>query len=454
MKAPYTLQRGLKKRHISMIALGGIIGSSYFLGTGIIFEAVGPMAFLAYIGGGIITYLTMACLAELTVSAPVSGSFITYSKKYISRTWACGIGWSYWVCWVVYIPAECLAGGILMNNFDPAVHPYIWALLFALLITIINLVQVHAFGESEFWLALIKIVLLVGFSILGLLIFFGWIGNTKEFLGTKILTGEGGLFPKGLLPFLIFQVVLLANFQGSEIIGLSAAESHHPEVSIPASLKKISLRIVGLYIIPVFILSLIYPWNRASASTSIFSDALALYGLKQVATIFTFFIISGAISCANSGLYATARSLYILSTKRMAPKWLKMLSRHGVPARATLVTLGAIWFMLLISFFFQATSFYTYLLALSGFTGSMCWISICIAQWRFRKQIRKQHLERKLAYKMPLFPFLTWLCIVLQIGCLFVIAATDELRGVLYIGIPILLLPMVWYYYDHKRKYT
>lgn len=442
-------QRGLKSRHVSLIALGGIIGSSYFLGTGYILNQVGPFVFLAYALGGLITYLTMACLTELCVAIPGTGSFISYARHFVSPTWACGVGWSYWVSWVVYIPSECLAAGILMHNFMPHIPIYVWAVLFGIVITLVNLINVKAFGEMEFWLALIKICLLIGFSVLAVLIFFDFIGNQRDvFIGDKYLMNNGNPFPNGFAIFFINMVVLLSNYQGSEIIGLSASEAQNPKKAIPAALKKIVYRIVGFYLIPTFLLALIFPWEKANLAGSVFSDALASYGLTRVAQAFSFLIIAGALSCANSGLYATVRSLHALATKEMAPKWLAELNKQGVPVKATLVTLAAIWMMLIISYFFSAHSLYANLLAISGFTGSICWISICWSQLRFRHSLT----EKIKTYKIPFFPYLTHFAIWLQIGCLLIVALSPELRDSLYFGVPMLILPMLLYHHFIARR--
>src|SRR3990167_10917196 len=155
-------RRGLKDRHVQLIALGGVIGSGYFLGTGAVIHEVGPSVFLAYILGGLIIYLTMLCMGELAVAIPISGSFINYTADFISPAFACGVGWSYWITWVAYIPAECIAGGIIMEYFT-GVNGYVWAVCFGLLITYINLSDVGTFGEIEFWLAIVKIVSLFFF---------------------------------------------------------------------------------------------------------------------------------------------------------------------------------------------------------------------------------------------------------------------------------------------------
>ena len=439
------LQRGLKKRHLSFIALGGIIGSSYFLGTGYILNQVGPSAFLAYIFGGIISYLTLACLSELAVASPSEGSFVNSAAKYISPSWACGVGWSYWFSWVIYVPSECIAGGLIMHNFVPDVPIYMWSILFGGLITLINLAPVKAFGEMEFWLALVKIALLIGFCVLAVIIFLGWIGApaSHKLMGIKNLLGDGGLFPNGIMIFFINMVVLMANFQGSEIIGLTASESKDPKRAVPAALKKVIFRIIGLYVIPTFLLAVIFPWKEAGLNGSAFAIALEKYGLIRVGHVFSFLIIAGAISCANSGLYATIRTLLALCQKGMGPKILTKVTKKGVPTYASFATLVAMWGLLFISCFFPSHKLYAMLLATSGFTGTICWISICWAQLRFRHKLKE--IGAKLTYKVPFFPYLTHVSIWLQVGTLFIVLLYPNMRACFYFGAPALIIPMLWY---------
>lgn len=441
------LQRGLKSRHISLIALGGIIGSSYFLGTGYILNQIGPGAFIAYILGGLISYLTIACLAELAINVPTAGSFVSYAAHYVSPSWACGVGWSYWVSWVVYIPSECIAAGIIMHHYVSFIHEYVWAGMFGLLITLFNIIKVKFFGESEFWLAIIKIILLVGFSILATLIFFEVIGpKNGHTLGSANLFKEDGLFPNGYVILLVNMVVLLANYQGSEIIGLSASEAHNPRKEIPSALRKISMRILCLYIIPTFLVALIMPWQEANLHTSVFAAALERYGLVKIAHIFNFFIIAGALSSANSGLYATIRSLFALSKRGMAPKSFMHLSRHGIPVKATLTTLGVIWLVLFGSYFFSSSQVYANLLGMSGFTGAICWISICWCQLIFRRKMERKGIPaKKLRYSIPGFPYFTHAGIWIQVACLLFVAISPTLRSSFYFGVPAVILPILLY---------
>ena len=390
------LAKTLKPRHIELIALGGIIGSCFFLGTGYVLSEVGPAAIIAYILAGIIVYCVTLCLAELTANSPNSGSFIHYTAKYVSPSIACGMGWSYWLNWIIYIPSECIAGGIIMHTFLPSVPTYMWATLFGLFITIINLTKVKLFGEIEFWLALIKIIALGLFSLVAILIFFNVINNdTGGILGGAYIVGEEGFFPKGKLILITTMVILLVNFQGSEIIGLAAGESNDAGKQMPKIAKYVAVRIVGLYVIPVFLLATIFPWQQMNLSDSVFATALQHYHLDKFAGAFAFVVLVAAFSCANSGFYAAVRSLYGLSRMRMAPGIFRKLNSSSIPHYAVYVSIAGVWVFLILSFKLTASAAFTNLLAMSGFTATICWICICWSQYNFRKQM----VQKKCCWK-------------------------------------------------------
>lgn len=441
--------RGLKDRHVQLIALGGIIGSCYFLGTGEVINLVGPAVFIAYILGGLIIYLTMLCMGELAVAIPISGSFVTYTSDFISPSVACGVGWSYWISWVAYIPAECVAGGIIMEMFT-GVNGYIWAICFGLLITYINLAKVDTFGEIEFWLALIKIVALMGFVILALLIFFGIIhdGDTKGLVGTKYLLGEGGLLPNGVMSLLTAMVLLLVNYQGSEIIGLAAGESENPARMIPHAIRNVTFRILFIYIIPVFCLVLIFPWQKAGLSNSVFADALNFHGLKWAGIVTSFVTLSATLSCANSGFYGTVRSLNALARDGMAPQTFAKFNNKSIPQNAVIATLIGVWILLGVGYFFGQTQLYIALLLVSGFTGTLAWISLCLSQINFRKRLYQAgYTIKDLRYSTPFSPYTGIVAIILMVIALFFLAFNKDptYKLAFSIGIFAFVIPLIIY---------
>ena len=447
------MNRGLKNRHLQLISLGGVIGSGYFLGTGYVLEKAGPAAILAYLLGGVIVLCVMLCLAELAVEKPVSGSFVTYAREHISPTWACGVGWAYWTTWVAYVPSEMIAAGIIMNNFIPEVSQLWWAVFFGLLVTILNLFHVDKFGESEFWLSLIKIIALAAFSIVAGLICLGLIGD-QGYIGTKVLLGSGGFAPNGYWSIVLTMVIILVNFQGTEIIGLAAGECEKPEKSIPIAVRNVTWRIIALYIIPISLLISILPWDKAGLDESVFAAAVTQYGLSGFGAFFAFVILTAAISCSNSGLYGAARALHALARMDMAPSTLGHINKNGMPSRSILVSICACWAVILLYSFDPDSALYTYLLAVSGFTGAIAWISICWSEYRSRKRKIAEGTEGALRYKTPFFPYVTLFGIWAQVFCLIVMVFEPELREALYAGIPMLIFPMAWYRLRQRRRAT
>jgi amino acid transporter, AAT family len=441
-------RRGLKDRHVQLIALGGIIGSGYFLGTGAIVNDVGPSVFIAYLLGGLIVYLTMLCMGELAVAIPISGSFITYTAEFISPIIACGVGWSYWISWVAYIPAECIAGGIIMQHFT-GINGYLWAVCFGLLITYINIAKVGTFGEIEFWLAIIKILALMGFVALAILIFFGIIHGPQPpgIIGGRFIFGQGGLFPNGVMALLSAMVLLLVNYQGSEIIGLAAGESVNPNQMIPRAIRTVTYRILFIYIIPVFCLVLIFPWQKAGLANSVFADALNFYGLHWAGAATSFVTLTATLSCSNSGVYGIVRSLNALARNGMAPHKLGKLNRNAVPQNAGIATLISIWALLAISYFFGQSMLYIALLLVSGFTGAIAWISLCWAQINFRKRLYQAgYTTDDLSYKTPGSPYTGILAIILMLACLIFLFFNKDptykiafIMGLISFTVPILI---------------
>ncbi|HDV5787995.1 TPA: amino acid permease [Legionella pneumophila] len=442
-------RRGLKDRHVQLIALGGIIGSGYFLGTGEVINLVGPSVFIAYLLGGLIIYLTMLCMGELAVAIPISGSFVTYTSDFISPTVACGVGWSYWITWVAYIPAECVAGGIIMELFT-GVSGYIWVVCFGLIITYINLAKVDTFGEIEFWLALIKIISLLAFVFLAILIFFGLIHGSGPpgIIGFKYLLGDGGLLPNGAMSLLTAMVLLLVNYQGSEIIGLAAGESENPARMIPHAIRNVTFRILFLYIIPVFCLVLIFPWQKAGLSNSVFADALNFYGLKWAGAVTSFVTLSATLSCANSGFYGAVRSLNALARDGMAPHVLAKFNQNSVPQNAVIATLIGVWILLGVGYFFGQTKLYIALLLVSGFTGTLAWLSLCVAQISFRNRLYKAGYSIKdLRYVTPYSPYTGILAVILMVGSLFFLLLNKDpiYKLSFIIGVVSFIIPVIIY---------
>lgn len=440
------LERGIRSWHVSLIALGGIIGSCYFLGSGYTVAEVGPAAAFAYAIGGLIIYAVMMAFGELLVNLPRRGSFVSYTKEFLGPSISAGVGWSYWANWVAYCPAEALACGILMNIFIPWT-PFFWSIIFMAIITLINIYQVEWFGHIESVLAIIKILAVVVFSLAALGIIFGFIGD--EPVGLTVLLNDGNssvfdaLFPFGGFIVLTTMTMILVNFQGSEIVGLAAAETQNPEVNIPKACKAVTYRIIGIYVIPLFLLVMILPYAEAGLEDSVFSTALLMYGFKWAAAVFTGVTMIAAFSCANSGVYGTVRCLYGLSVEGLAPKQFMRLNRFNTPQFATIFTIIPMWFVLALGYFVPDSNLYAYLLSMSGFTGTICWMGIIAAQMSMRRKMKARgyQVEEVLHARTPLYPALPLVGFLLMAFALFFMAWQPDLRPVLWFAVPAVVLP-------------
>ena len=446
------LQQGIKPWMASLIAIGGIIGSAYFLGSGYLISQMGPSVILLYFIGGLVIWTVMQSFAELLVNVPRHGNFISYAAEFISPTWAVGTGWSYWFNWCAYIPSESVAGGIIMNMFIPGVPVVIWAIIFLAFITILNVIHVGGFGFVESTLALIKIIHNAIFIIVAALIIFGIVGN-GGFIGTSVLFPPdtdwyGALFPAGFIILFSNLALILVNFQGSEIVGLAAAETQNPKTVVPRACRQVVYRILRVDIIPILLLVMILPYQEAGLQDSVFSVALAKYGFTEIAGLLSFIVLTAAFSCANSGFYGAVRALYGLSLEGMAPKTFSKLNKACTPMYATLFTLLICWAVLSLWYFSEgASEIYLWLLSVSAFTGAICWISICWCQIAFRRKIyARGYTKKDIISPTPWSPWVPFLIgIALEIFALVILAFNEDLRGSLYLSIPAVLLPMIIY---------
>jgi len=451
------LNRGIKPWMASLIAIGGIIGSCYYLGSGYLISQMGPSVIFLYFIGGLVIYTVMQSFAELLVNIPRHGNFISYSAEFISPTWAVGTGWSYWFNWCAYIPSEAVAGGIIMHVFFDSVPVVIWAIIFLILITLLNLIHVGGFGFVESTLALIKIIHNIAFCIVAALIVIGLAG-TGPAIGLSVLFPPGftwtdAIFPAGFMILLANMALIFVNFQGSEIVGLAAAETQNPKIVVPKACRNVVYRILRVDIIPILLLVMILPYSEAGLQDSVFSMALAKYGFTEVAGILSFIVLTAAFSCANSGFYGAVRALYGLSLEGMAPKTFSRLNRQCTPMYATLFTLLICWTVLGLWWFSNGESeLYVWLLSVSAFTGAICWISICWAQISFRRRVYKRGYSKvDLVSPAPLSPWMPlFIGIILEIFALVILAFNEELRGSLFLSVPAVLLPMIVYYLGIK----
>jgi lysine-specific permease len=459
------LKRELKARHLTMIALGGSIGTGLFLASGGAIHSAGPGgAILAYIIIGLMVYFLMQSLGEMASYIPVSGSFNTYASRFVDPAFGFALGWNYWYNWAITIAAELSAGTILMKYWFPDSPSFLWSAIFLVLMFGLNYLSVRGYGESEYWFSMIKVTTVILFIIIGFLLVLGVF--TGESVGFSNLTVGEAPFRGGLLA--IFGVFMAAgfSFQGTELVGVAAGESENPRNNVPRAIKQIFWRILLFYILGLLVIGLLIPYTNESLigggleniSKSPFTIVFEKAGLAVAAAFMNAVILTAVLSAGNSGMYASTRVLWVLAQEGKAPRFLKKINQRGVPINALIVTASVGMIAFLASFFGDGIV-YTWLLNASGMTGFIAWLGIAISHYRFRQAMAAQGRDlRELPFRAKWFPFgplfAAILCIVVILGQNYQAFTGESVDwyglAVSYIGLIIFLV--VWAGYKWSRK--
>lgn len=448
------LTRALKSRHIFMLSLGGVIGTGLFMGSGVTINQGGPMgAVLAYLVAGLLMYLVMVCLGELSVQMPVSGSFQAHATRYIGPATGFMIGWVYWMSWATTVGLEFTAAGMLMTRWFPEVPIWYWSALFVVVLFGLNALATRAFGEAEYWFSGIKVLTILAFIVIGILVMFGGIPLSSGAPAPKFdnLIGDS-LFPNGISAVFAVMMTVVYAFQGCEIMGVAAGETDQPEKSIPRAVRNVVFRVLIFYVLAILVLSAIVPWQQAGLMESPFVQVFDMVGIPFAADVMNFVILTAILSVGNSGLYASTRILWAMSKTGMAPRSLSPLSSRGVPLRALCITLCFALVSLMTSFV-AADTLFMVLMAVSGMSGTVTWIVIALAQYRFRKTfLREGGKLEDLKYRAPLYPLVPLLCITLC-SSLFVFLAMDETqRPSLYWGFGFIAVCYAAYFLVNRKR--
>lgn len=429
------LSRGLKARHIELIALGGTIGVGLFMGSASTIKWAGPSVLLAYGVAGIVMYIIMRIMGEMLYLEPLAGSFANYANKYISHWAGYMTAWCYWFMWVAIGMSEITAIGIYVNYWFPGLPTWIPALIGLAVISLANMVSVKLYGEFEFWFSLVKVVTIVAMLIIGFgLIFFGF-GNHGVAIGLKNLTAHGGFFAGGWKGWLFALCMVTASYQGVELIGITAGEAQDPKNTLMKATKNIIWRILIFYVGAIFVIVTIYPWNKIGMLGSPFVLTFSKIGITAAAGIVNFVVLTAAMSGCNSGIYSCGRMLYTLSKNGQAPKFLGKLNKDGVPSNAIKATLVCLLAGVMLNYICPNSKLFVYIYSASVFPGMIPWIVLCISQIKFRKE----HVDEMAAhpFKSKFFPYanyivVAYLCLVLIGMCINSTTQMSLLIGVLF----------------------
>lgn len=455
----HELKKDLRARHLSMISLGGAIGTGLFLASGSTVAGAGPAgALLAYVLIGIMVYFLMTSLGEMSAYMPDSGSFSTYSTKFVDRSFGFATGWNYWYNWAITLAFEVSAAAVIMKYWFPDVPGFIFSGIFLLIITVINFISVKGFGETEFWLASIKVTTVLVFLFFGTLLIFG--AFTSDAVGLRNFMAPDAAFHGGVAGIISIFMIAGFSFQGTEFVGVAAGESENPSKDVPKAIRQVFWRILIFYVLTIFVIGALIPFNDPSltmddsVATSPFTYVFSLIGVPAAAAIMNAVILTAVLSAGNSGTYVSTRTLYTLAKQGDAPAMFAKINRRGIPYMALFgtVLVGA---LALLSSVFGDGFVYEWLLGLSALSGFISWVSIAVAHYRFRKGFEKQGLDYKLLpYKAKMFPFGPILALF---ACIFVICGQNyeaflgdaiDWTSVIstYIGVPLFLI--LWF--GHK----
>lgn len=401
------LRHGLKRRHMTMIALGGVIGAGLFVGSGVVIAQTGPAAILSFIITGVLVILVMRMLGEMAVAYPAVGGFYEYSRLALGNLAGFLTGWMYWYFWVIVVALEAVAGAELLQYWLPDVPSWIFTLILTVIFTITNLLSVRSYGEFEFWFASIKVAAIVVFLFLGALFVLGlWPEASSGFAN---LTSNGGFAPNGVGPILTGAVAATGFYFGAEIVTIAAAESAEPERAVARATNSVISRVLIFYVGSVFLVVTILPWNASDRIATPYVSALETIGIPAAAQIMNAVILTAVLSALNSGLYASSRMLMALARKGDAPQGLARLNDRGVPVAAILAgTLFA--YVAVVMNYLSPDTVFAFLVNSYGAVAIFVYVLIAISQLRLRARLEREDPER-LRVKMWAYPYLTYLAI-------------------------------------------
>lgn len=389
------LQRGLKNRHIQLIAMGGAIGTGLFLGSAQVIQSAGPSIILGYAIGGLIAFLIMRQLGEMIVHEPVAGSFSHFAYRYWGKFPGFLAGWNYWILYILVAMTELTAVAKYINYWWPFIPAWASVLFFFVVITLINLGNVKFYGESEFWLAIIKVAAVISMIVFGLYLLFTADANSTASFSN--LWTHGGFFPNGFEGLFYMLAFLMFAFGGIELIGMAAAEAKDPEKTIPKAINQVVFRILIFYVGSLTILLSLVPWNQldlGGLDKSPFVMIFSQMGIQWAAHLLNFIILTAALSVYNSGMYANSRMLFGLAEQGNAPKVFLKVNKQGVPIPAVLFSALLIFGCVLLNYFVPEDALGHLMYVVVGAL-VLNWAMISLTHLKFRQAMKASSTQTK-----------------------------------------------------------
>jgi L-asparagine transporter-like permease len=421
------LARALRPRHVAMISFGGIIGAGLFVGSSSAIAKGGPGVVLTYAASGLLVFLIMRMLGEMAMAKPGQGSFVEYSAIALGRWAGFLTGWLYWYFWVFTVGAETVAGAKLIHAAGIDAPIWVIGIVLVAIMTMTNLLSVRAYGELEFWFAVVKVCAIAAFIAIGA----GFLVLWHRPATFDTLLGHGGFLPKGLGGLLVAVPVVIFSMMGSEVAAIAAAESADPAQNIARAARTVAMRILIFYVLSILVIVAVLPWDSVAVGLSPFTPVLDRIGIPGSGPVMTMIIITAVLSCLNSGLYITSRMLHELGRNGDAPRFLAGTAKNRVPMAGILIGCAA-GFLAALAQLYLREDVFTLLASTSGDIILFIYMIIAFAQIRQRAKLEAAGVA--LRFKMWLFPWLSYAVIASIVGVLVLLAFIPDQQSTLLLS--------------------
>ncbi len=435
------LRKSLQRRHMQMIALGGVIGAGLFVGSGVVVGTAGPAAVISFAITGMLVVLVMRMLGEMAVAMPVVGGFYEYSRISLGELAGFLTGWMYWYFWIIVVALEAVAGAKILGVWWPDVQPWEFTLGLTALFMLVNLLSVRSYGEAEFWFASIKVVAITVFLVAGAVFVSGLWPHAPG--GFAHLTLHGGFMPNGIVPVLTGAVAATGFYFGTEIVAVAAAESAEPEKAVAESMQSVIWRVLIFYVGSIFLVVCIVPWNDAALMSRPYVSVLQTLHIPGAATAMSLIILTAVLSALNSGLFASSRMLMALAAKGDAPRLFARLDARGVPVPALLAGTAFAYVSVIMSYV-SPDKVFAFLVNSYGTVAIFVYVLIAVSQLKLRRRLEKDSPER-LRMRMWGYPHLTRFAILLMVLIVAAMGIIPDQRAPLIFGLASVLVLLAAY---------
>jgi len=449
------LRHTLSARRMSMIAIGGAIGTGLFLGSGVAISLAGPAVLVSYLIGAVIALLLMGCLAEMTVAHPTSGSFGAYAEYYIGPLAGFLVRYAYWTSIVLAVGTEVTAVALYMHFWFPALPGWVSIVGFSALLILVNARSVNVFGAVEYWFSAIKVtaivlfIVLAGYMVLRAPAALSAAAGTAPAARFHYYFDHGGFFPRGLWGAWSAVIMAVFSYTSIEMIAVAAGEAAQPEVAVVRAFRSTVFRLILFYLLTLALVVAIVPWTLARVDESPFVKVMRALAVPGAAGIFNFIILVAALSAMNSQLYITTRMMFSLARADYAPRRFGELDRHGVPVQALLLSSIGIAVAAALSVIAPKSAFIL-MVSISSFGIMFAWMMIFVTHFRFRRA-RARSGAAPPSFQMRGFPATTLLGAALMAAVLATTALTDAFRMTLVFGLPFIALLCTIYGLGYRR---